>query len=78
MAIETLTFKVDATRRAELDMLASSLGQDREQILRAALDAYMDVQRWQREHIVRGLQQADAGEFATEAQVADVIARLST
>jgi RHH-type rel operon transcriptional repressor/antitoxin RelB len=33
------------------------------------MDPDLDVQQWQIEHIQEGVRQADAGEFATEAEV---------
>ncbi len=34
-----------------------------------AISAYLEVNQWQIEHTKEGLRQADAGEFATEAEV---------
>ena len=73
--VETLSFRVDETKRAELDSVAQALGQDRDQLLNAALDACLDLQRWQHDHIAEGLRQADAGEFATDEEVEAAFAR---
>jgi predicted transcriptional regulator len=37
--------------------------------------AYLDLHAWQRAHIGEGLRQADAGEFASEAEVRAAFAR---
>jgi predicted transcriptional regulator len=44
-------------------------------ILNDAIDAYLQVQQWQLEHIKEGLRQADAGEFARDEEVAAAFAR---
>ncbi|NEO51863.1 MAG: CopG family transcriptional regulator [Okeania sp. SIO3B5] len=36
---------------------------------------YLQLQEWQVEHIKEGLRQADAGEFASEEEVAAALAR---
>ena len=40
------------------------------------IQAHIDVHRWQIDHIRQGLREADAGKFATEAEVSRTIARL--
>ncbi len=73
--METITFSLDAEKRKAIDEIASLLERDRSDILNDAIDAYLQVQQWQLEHIKEGLRQADAGEFATEEEVAAVFAR---
>jgi predicted transcriptional regulator len=43
--------------------------------LNAAIDAYLEVQRCQIKHIKEGIRQADAGEFASQAEVRAAFAR---
>ena len=73
--METITFSLDAEKRKAIDEIASLLERDRSEILNDAIDAYLQVQQWQLEHIKEGLRQADAGEFATEEEVAAAFAR---
>ena len=73
--METITFSLDAEKRKAIDEIASLLERDRSDILNDAIDAYLQVQQWQLEHIKEGLRQADAGEFATEEEVAAAFAR---
>ena len=40
-----------------------------------ASNDYLQVQEWQVEHIKEGLRQADAGEFASDGEVAAALAR---
>jgi len=45
------------------------MDRDRSYVLNLAISAYLEVNQWQIEHM-EGLRQADAGEFATEAEAA--------
>jgi predicted transcriptional regulator len=69
MPRETISFRMDSEKREALDAVASALDQDRSYIINEAIEAYLDIHRWQLTHIREGLRQADAGEFATEAEM---------
>lgn len=71
---ETISFRLDSEKREALDAVASVLDRDRSYILNEAIDAYLDVQQWQIEHIRKGLRQANAGQFATEAEMKAALA----
>jgi predicted transcriptional regulator len=67
---EIITVRVAPRKRAMLDRLARATDRDRSYIVNAAIDAYLDAHAWQIKHVKYGLRQADAGEFATDAEVA--------
>jgi len=73
--METITFSLDIEKRKAIDEIALLLERDRSDILNDAIDAYLQVQQWQLEHIKEGLRQADAGEFASDEEVAAAFAR---
>jgi predicted transcriptional regulator len=75
MSKETVSFRMESEKREALDAIAAALGRDRNSIIHGALDAYLDVHRWQMDHIREGLRQADAGEFATESEMKAVFSR---
>jgi len=72
---ETISFRLETDKKEKLDAIAASLDRDRSYLLNEAIDAYLEVHQWQIEHIREGIRQADAGEFASEAQVAAAFAR---
>jgi RHH-type rel operon transcriptional repressor/antitoxin RelB len=72
---ETISFRLETQKKQALDAVATVLDRDRSYVLNEAIDAYLDVQRWQIEHIKEGIRQADAGEFASEAEVKAAFAR---
>ncbi|GAB4524555.1 MAG: ribbon-helix-helix protein, CopG family [Amphiplicatus sp.] len=75
MARETITFRTDPERRAALDRLAGLMERDRTYVLNAAIDAYLDLFDWQKRRIAAGLEAAERGDFAGEAEVAGVFHR---
>jgi RHH-type transcriptional regulator, rel operon repressor / antitoxin RelB len=72
---ETITFRLDTDKKKALDAIAVGLDRDRSYVLNQAIEAYLDVHHWQLQHVQEGLRQADAGEFATDAEVNDALAK---
>ncbi len=75
MSKETITFRLDAEKKIALDEIASGIERDRSFVLNQAIDAYLEVHSWQLDHIKEGLRQADAGEFASDEEVAAAFAK---
>lgn len=61
MSKETISFRIEAGKRAALDELAGALDRDRSAIINEAIDAYLELHHWQVEHIRRALAEADSG-----------------
>ena len=72
---ETVTFRLDAAKKAALDAIAAGMDRDRSYVLNQAIEAYLDVYRWQVEEIRKGLAEAEAGDFATDEEVEAAFAR---
>lgn len=75
MSRETISFRLESEKRKALDAAALVLDRDRTYILNEAIDTYLEIHRWQMEHIQKGLRQADAGKFATEAEMKATFSR---
>lgn len=75
MRRETVTFRVDADKKRALDAIAAGLDRDRSYVLNEAIRFYLEIYRWQVEHVKEGLRQANAGRFASESEVAGAFAR---
>ncbi|NES03010.1 MAG: CopG family transcriptional regulator [Okeania sp. SIO2F4] len=58
-----------------LEALQKMLNEGGKVVENDASDNRLPVQEWQVEHIKEGLRQADAGEFATDEEVAAALAR---
>ena len=76
MKKETLTVRIEDGTREALDAIATAMDRDRSYVVNEALAAYVEIHRWQVEHIQRGLREADAGRFVSEARVKKVFSRL--
>jgi RHH-type rel operon transcriptional repressor/antitoxin RelB len=72
---QTISFRLDAKKVDALDTLAETLDRDRTYLLNEAVDAYLDVQRWQIEQIKEGLRQANSGKLVDHGQVKKQAAR---
>lgn len=75
MGKSTITFRLDTVKREALDTIADINDRDRSYILNEAIDTYLDLHKWQAEHIKKSLRQAQAGQFASEREVRKVFAR---
>jgi predicted transcriptional regulator len=76
MPREAVTVRLEPETRHTLDLIAAALDRDRSHVINAALAAYIDVHQWQVAHIKQGLKEADAGEFASDAEVDQVLRKL--
>jgi predicted transcriptional regulator len=76
MRRNAITFRLDAEKTKALDALAAGLDRDRSWVLNEAVRAYLEVHRWQLDHIAEGVRQADAGKFASAAEVDATFARM--
>jgi predicted transcriptional regulator len=73
---ETLTVRVEPETRESIDAIAEATNRDRSFVINEALSAYIDVYRWQVEHIQAAISKADAGRFVPDAEVERRIRRL--
>ena len=69
MARKAISVRIDDENRKALDRIAAGRKSDRSEVVNEAIEAFIEVHRWQIDHIGQGLREADAGAFATEAEV---------
>lgn len=72
MSKESITFRLDAEKRAALDSIAASLDRDRSFVLNAAIETYIEIHQWEIDEIRKAQAEARVGDFATEDEVAAV------
>ena len=73
---ETLTVRVESETRESIDAIAEATNRDRSFVINEALSAYIDLHRWQVEHIQAAIREADADRFVPAAEVKRRISRL--
>ena len=77
VAKETITFRVDRTKREALDAIAKELDRDRSYLLNEAIENYIEIYRWQIAEINLAIVEADAKDFASDEEVDNMFGRFN-
>jgi len=72
---QTVSFRLDTDKVEALDDLAEALDRDRTYLLNEAVDAYLEIQEWQIEHLKASIKEADAGKFIEHEGVRKMAAK---
>jgi len=73
----TITARILAQDKERLEALAKAMGCTKGFLVAQAVEAYLEVQSWQVEEIHRAIQEADAGDFATDEEARELHAKWS-
>jgi predicted transcriptional regulator len=65
------TVRISSELQDRLDAIAGALDSPRSWVVNRALETFVASETWQIEEIKRGLAEADASEFATDAEVGE-------
>lgn len=68
----TLTIRLDAGIKDQLDLLADATQRSKSFLAAEAIREYIETNEWQIHEIKAALAEADAGDFATEAELKKV------
>lgn len=74
-ATTTLTLRMPEELREKLDRLATATARSRSRLAIEAIATYLALQEWQIGEIQKGLEEAEAGEFASEEEVRRVFGK---
>jgi predicted transcriptional regulator len=72
------TVRLDEAVLRDLDRLAEKTDRSRNWLVTQAVQEYVSVNAWQLERIEEGIAAADRGDFASEAEVARVMAKFGS
>lgn len=75
MEYDTVSFRIERSKKAQLDVLAKSMDRDRSYLLNQAVDDFIALHQQQIAHIKEGIAAADAGDFATDQEMAEAAAK---
>jgi len=75
MAKLGISVRIDDDKIEDLDRLAVAQKRDRTFVINEAIENYLEVNKWQVEHIKAALKQAELGEFASEQDVERVLSK---
>lgn len=70
-----VTVRLAPELRGRLKTIAAAMDRPRSWVISRAIEQFVNEQAWQIEEIKRGLAEADAGEFASDAEVAAVFSK---
>ena len=73
---EVLTIRIDAKSKKRLEKLAKATARTKSYLAAQAVRNYLDLNEWQIAEIKKGIAEADRGEFATDAEVKRVFAKI--
>jgi RHH-type rel operon transcriptional repressor/antitoxin RelB len=65
----TLTLRLDSKLKKELDRLSEATNRSRSFVAAEAIREYVELNNWQIAETIKGLAEADRGEFATDKEV---------
>ena len=74
----TVTLRLDDAVKDKLEKLAESTHRSRSFLAAEAIKAYVDSNEWQISEIHAAIQEADAGDFASNAEVEAVFEKWKT
>lgn len=69
----TVTIRLDDVVKVNLEKLAESTHRSRSFLAAEAIKAYVDSNEWQITEIYQAIQEVDAGDFASDAEVKAVL-----
>ena len=78
MMSATVTLRLDDAVKDKLEKLAESTHRSRSFLAAEAIKAYVDSNEWQINEIHSAIQEAEAGDFASEAEVKAVLDKWKT
>ena len=76
--MNAFTVRLQDETTAKLDLLAEKLDRSRAYVAAQAIEDFIAREEWQLNEIEFGLSEADAGEFASDTDVAAVFAKHAT
>jgi RHH-type transcriptional regulator, rel operon repressor / antitoxin RelB len=77
MSKNNVTFRLDTEKRAALDAIAASTDRNLSYVLNEAIALYLEIYQWHLAEIRQSLVEADAGDFASDAEVEDLFEKLT-
>lgn len=75
MGNANVTARLDTDTKEKLDLLAKSTARSKSFLISEAVRAYVKEQAWQIDAIKEGVEQADAGNFASNDEIRSTFAK---
>lgn len=72
MGSEAFSVRADSKKVKRLDRLAEQQDRSRNYLVNQAIDQYLELLAWQEERVKIGIKAADAGRFASDAEMDEI------
>jgi len=72
MGTEAFSVRTDSKKVKRLDKLAKQQDRSRNYLMNQAIDHLLELHDWQIERIKEGIQAADEGHFASDAEMSEI------
>jgi len=73
MGTEAFSVRADTKMVKQLDKIAKQQDRSRNYMVNQAIDQLLDLHAWQNERVKEGINAADQGRFATDADMAQIL-----
>ena len=70
-----ISLRIEEDKIEKLDALAKATQRDRSFHINEAIENYLEIQKWQIDHIKKAIRQADNDEFASEKDIQKILRR---
>jgi len=73
MESAVLTLRIDTKTKAKLDKLAETTNRSKSFLAAEAIERYLEVEAWQIEEIKQAIKEADARDFVSDQEFAQLV-----
>jgi len=78
MESSVLTLRINKDTKDKLDRLAAATHRSKSFLAAEAINRYLEIEAWQISEIEQALLEADAGDFASDAQLAQLASKYAS
>jgi predicted transcriptional regulator len=78
MESSVLTLRLSAKTKSQLEKLATATNRSKSFLAAEAIERYLELEAWQVKEIKQALKEADAGEFASDKDLAKAIKKYAS
>lgn len=68
---------LDSEKKEAISAIAITMHREVSDIINEAITAYLEMNQWMISEIEKGIREAEANDFATEAEVQDIFTKLT-
>ena len=70
--LNAVSLEIDNNQISKLDIIANNLQENRNSVIKKAINNYLDTYNWQISHIKKRLKEADENKFVSDTKLKEV------